>query len=638
MTGAAIVLAVAIGPALLADPPDPVPQDPRFSSEVEVEARRDLTVEDVLARHRLAADRQAARVGAWIGTGSTTLVFHAPGIPAPMAVTSASTVFSAPGVLEIEHRDVRLNGVAVPLGGDSVPRLPIIEPERVAAAPLALLLDARYRYRLAEPETIDGQPCYVVAFEPRTPGIALLRGRAWIAQDDFGLVRMDAAQTELRGPIVASRQRDDYRPVMVDGERVWALRRSETHQSYEGPGHHTPIDRVMTVETYEANPADFAGRREAAHRSASVLMALTGDGFRYLRRDRGLAATTAAVPASPPALRRVAGRSTRIWTAAAGVLVDPNINGALPFAGVGYLDLDFLGTGSQLNAFAAGPFLQLAWSSRAIGRTLVQARGFASLVEYNDRAFRDGVEQYGENVRQKPLTAAIDVIRPFGTAWRARASYELGHPGLHRGPDTAPDFQTPASPTVHGLRLEVDGDVARWTVSAWATASVRDEWTEWGFDDNPENSPDARGYERAGVGAARSFVFNRRLQSRVDLAAMAGRDLDRFSRFTFDGLENRLHGSPAAAVRFDRGLVMRSALSATANPAIRGDLFVDLALVHDPAQGTGYRGFPGLGAAVELRLPWASLLTTEWGYGPQSPNQDGRRGAHVFRLTVYKVL
>jgi hypothetical protein len=449
---------------------------------------------------------------------------------------------------------------------------------------------------------------------------------------------MDAEQTGLRGPIVSSRQRDEYRALDVGGVRAWVLRRSETHQSYEGPGHRTPIHRVMTLDSFAANPADFEAVREAAHRSQSVVLAMTAEGFRYLRRDPAATAETPGEAQTKPPLRTVAGRSTRIWTLAAGVLVDPNIDDPLPFAGVGYLDLDFLGTGSQLNAFAAGPFLQLAWSAPAMGRAHVQLRGFASLVEYNDRAFRDGVERYDENVRQQPAFAAIDLVRPFGRGRRVRASYEVSRPGLDRGPDTAAAFRTPASPTIHAVRLGAETEIARWTVSAWASASRRDEWTEWGFAGNPERADAARGFERGGVTAARSFVLSPRVAARVDVAALAGRDLDRFSRFTVDGLENRLHGSPSAAVRFDRGLVVRSALSATAARAVRGDVFLDVAAVHDPSQGTGYRSFPGIGAAVELRLPLSTLLTAEWGYGPQAPDRDGGRGAHVLRITAYKIL
>jgi hypothetical protein len=146
-----------------------------------------------------------------------------------MSVTSATTVYARTDLLEIEYRGIRLNGAAVPLGRDAVPRLPIIEPERVAATPLALLLDHRYRYRLGDPEPVDGHPCYVVVFEPAVAGIALLEGRAWISAEDFGLVRLDATQTGLRGPIVASRQRDEYRALDLAGERAcWSIPTSTT--------------------------------------------------------------------------------------------------------------------------------------------------------------------------------------------------------------------------------------------------------------------------------------------------------------------------------------------------------------------------------------------------------------------------
>ena len=138
-------------------------------------ARPSLTVEEVLARHRAAAARQAARVRSWIGTGDATIVFQAPGVSAPMTVTAAAAVFQAPGVDETALSDVRLNGVPVPAGDDAIPRLPIVEPEPVAVAPLAADGDAAYRYRLLDPDTIGGLRCYVVSFEPRIAG-ALGRG------------------------------------------------------------------------------------------------------------------------------------------------------------------------------------------------------------------------------------------------------------------------------------------------------------------------------------------------------------------------------------------------------------------------------------------------------------------------------
>jgi hypothetical protein len=244
------------------------------------------------------------------------------------------------------------------------------------------------------------------------------------------------------------------------------------------------------------------------------------------------------------------------------------------------------------------------------------------------------VERHDENLRQRPASGALEAVQPMGR-WRARAMYEIARPGLRAGPDTGAAFAPPASPIVHGLRLGVETEAARWSLSAWASASRRSAWRTWGMAGDPDSRASARGYEKAGLAAARTFVLAPRLVARVDAAALAGHDLDRFSRFTFDGLENRLHGAPSASVRFDRGLVARTALSAAGGPGLRADAFLDFALVRDPSVSRRARGLPGLGAALQAPIPASGVLSLEWGYGPRA---RGGRGAHVWRLTAYKVL
>ena len=410
-------------------------------------------------------------------------------------------------------------------------------------------------------------------------------------------------------------------------EPAWLLARTVIHQWYDAPGHRTPIDRVLELRAHEIAPDGFEARRRAAHASPSVVLAAVDGRLQYLRREpRG--------EAEAPPLRSAGGRATRIWTIAAGALADPGIDGLLPYVGLGYVDLDLLGSGTRLNAFAAGPFLQVAWSA-PLGAWQVEARAFASLVEYNDRSFRNGVERYDENVRQRPASGSLEALAPPGR-WRARVAYDLARPGLRRGPDTAAGFVAPANPIVHGLRLGVETEAAGWSLSAWASASRRSAWTAWGNDAAAVDG--ARGYEKAGLRAARAFVLAPRTVARLDVAAMAGRDLDRFSRFTFDGLENRLHGAPLASVRFDRGLVARTSVSTALARGLRADGFVDAALVRDPTQGDGARAFPGFGAALQGSLPGALSLGMEWGYGPRARDGRGGRGAHVWRLTAYKIL
>jgi len=116
---------------------------------------------------------------------------------------------------------------------------------------------------------------------------------------------------------------------------------------------------------------------------------------------------------------------------------------------------------------------------------------------------------------------------------------------------------------------------------------------------------------------------------------MGGHDLDRFSRYGFDSFDNVLHGYPTAAIRYDRGAVLRSATGWTWR-GIRLDGFGDTAVVHDPGWASDARFYPGIGTGVESGGPFRTLLSLEWAYGFRAPRQDGGRGTQTVKLTVYK--
>jgi hypothetical protein len=573
------------------------------------------------------------------------LTFQVPGLAAPMTLTADTVLFRSGALAEIEQRRLRLNGVPVAVGADGVPRLPLVQPERVASPPLTITLGEAYRYRLEGDDVKAGRACYVIGFAPADGARSSFDGRAWIARDGFGLVRLEATQTGLRGAIVSSRQEDEFRAVDVEGGEAWLPARSTVDQVYEGPGHRTPIHRQTSFDRVEPNPPGFEARLAAARASEAVMMRETAEGFRYLRRvpaDAGPApARTPGDPgemrARPTDTRVLAGSASRVWSVAAGALFDPNIDHPLPFAGLTYLDFDVLGTGAQMNAFLAGPFAQLALSVPSLGRGLqLQAWGFASLARYNDRSFRGGLERYEENLSQRPARASVAVVRRLGGRARLRVAYDLDAVRLFRNDTTAADFVVPMSPVAHGARLGLEWERGAWSAAAWASAAWRPRWRAWGRPG--DFSPDARTYERAGLSLTRAFVAAPGAVARVEAGALLGRHLDRFSRFGFDAFDNRLRGYPSAGLRFDRGAVLRTAGTWTVASGLRLDVFLDGAVVRDPTIGPGARGHVGTGAALEAALPGRVLLSVDWGFGFEARDREGRRGTHVVRLTAYKIL
>jgi len=602
---------------------------------VGVTAPAELTADEIVGRHQAQAATQAAQVSTLISSGSLTLTFEAPGFAAPLTITSRTTIFTATGSTDLQQQDIRVNGVAFAGGG--VPRLPIIEPERAAAPPLAITLNNLYRYRLDGRDTIDGHACYVIAFAPRDRRAALYEGRAWIAVDSFAIVRVSAVQTGLRGPITMSEQTDEFRD---EGNGRWLLARTDVRQTYEGAGVRTPIHRLMILDHHLVNAPDFDARRAAAYASPDVMLRDTAQGFRYLTRSESPKSEHRSV--SSEATRVVAGRAARVRTLAFGVLVDPNISQPLPFAGVSYVDFDLFGTGTQFSGFFGGAFGQLAFSAPSVAGSHWQlaGRAFGIATTYNDRAFEQGREQYAQDIRQRPAQASVWALRPLSARVTLRLGYDWDYTQFGRSDVTDALFVVPANQVVHGARLGLDLQRAGWQVSIWGNVAHRVGWKPWGFegadvDESEPGSIDA--FQRYGVSALRSIAFSPRVATRVEAAWMGGHDLDRFSRYSFGTFDNRLHGYPSALVRYDRGAVLRTAVAWSPAKAIRLDGFADTAQVHDPGFGTRTRNFTGIGTAVEAPAPFGTLLAVEWGYGVQGLDPDGGRGTHVVRITGYKV-
>lgn len=594
----------------------------RVASEVDVAARAGLSVEEIVARHQVATERQRRLVPRLISAGSLTVAFQAPGLAAPLTLTAGVTLFESGARKEIAERDLRLGGVAVSAPGKA-PRLPLLEPEPVAVKPLALALGDSYRYVLAGEDVVARRRCYVVAFEPRRESRhPLLRGRAWITADTFLLARSEVVQEVSRGPIVSSSETLELAPRDVGGREVWLPRRQEIHQIYEGPGHRTPVHRVLDIDRQEVDPPDFDRRLREAHEGDGVMVEDSPMGLRYLTS-----------PGSGRE-RRAEAPPRYVLTAAVGVLSDPGIEDPVPYVGLGLTGFDV--AGGQVNAFLAGAFLRAAMQSRAFtGRRLrVHAYGFASLVEYNDRVFRHGAERYDETLRQRPFRVSAGASLPLGPRSRIRADYELGYTRLAASDLTASTFVAPVSPLVHGGRMALEAERGPWSVEAQASVGIRQRWEAWGLEGAEDPT---RASARWGVKVGRSLRVSPGLLGRTEWTWSDGHNLDRFSRYAVDGFENRLVGYPAWSVRYDRGLLGRTSLTTTGARGARVTLFADVAVVEEPDWGRGFRTLPGAGASLDVSLPGRIAVSAEWGYGFGGRDPRGHRGTQVVRLTAFRI-
>jgi hypothetical protein len=334
----------------------------------------------------------------------------------------------------------------------------------------------------------------------------------------------------------------------------------------------------------------------------------------------------------------LAGRAERLRTAAFGVIIDPNISIPLPFAGLSYVDFNLFGTGTQFSGFFGGSYGQLAFSVPSIrgSRWQLAGRAFAIASSYNDRSFADGRERYELDFRQRPAQAAIWALRPLTSRTAIRIEYDWDYNRYARADETSIAFAIPRNQNAHAIRLALEAQRRGWQATIWGSYARRIGWRAWGIPGQSDYRASHADFQRYGASLLRTQAIAPKLTVRLEGAVMSGRDLDRFSRYAFGTFDNRLHGYPAALVRYDRGGVIRSA-AAWSLGAVRIDAFADAAAVHDPGFGPRLRPYSGAGAALESPGPFRTLLSLEWGYGFQGVNTDGRRGTQVLRLSGYNV-
>ena len=195
-------------------------------------------------------------------------------------------MYTAAGVTEIEQREIRINGVE--FTAHAVPRLPIIEPERVASPPLAIALTDVYRYGWMGARRSAGRSATSSRsnrIRARRQDATLFRGRAWIAADTFAMLQgRGGADARCAGRSSSSEQVDEFRAGRAPVSGCWRDR--TCGRCTKG----RPTGRRFTAcwrsSRSEINAGDFSARRQEAYSSAAMMLRDTPEGYRYLKRNR----------------------------------------------------------------------------------------------------------------------------------------------------------------------------------------------------------------------------------------------------------------------------------------------------------------------------------------------------------------
>ena len=570
-------------------------------TRVEVGAERGLTAEEIVARERAWDAGQRALFTSYIADIKTSLRFKIGGANETFDVAILGPIYYRRGEpTDWEWDEFYLNGVK--WKGKTLPKLPILQPEKVTAIPLDIRLTEDYEYTLKGDTRVSGRPAYHVAFAPKgaEKEKPTFRGSVWIDKETFALLRRDSVQLNLKGETLSAVQTEYYKPVPGRPEIFLPLEiRGE--EVYSTAGRTTAIERVVEVETIVIDPADFPSRRAEAYKSPAQMIRHTERGMRYLVPD-------AAHPGDRVVEEKFSKKST---FGIIGAFYDDSLDYPLPLAGIQHFNFDVWGKGKQLSVFFAGALLtanytdpSLAGSHFDLGADL-----FGVALPLGDVSYRNGKEVPSEKIKHLPAHFQINVGHPLGPYLKASLGLFTRWDNYQRHEDTGPDFVTPVDTFTDGAELRLIANFSGFNAAATGSVYRRRKWEFWGDPATSEFNPDQQSYQKYTFSISKDQYFSGFRKLHLGVAYLGGHDLDRFSRYEFGSFSSTpVRGYKSGSLRTQSAFVANISYGLNIENVIRFEALYDQAVVNDKTSGFDNEYFSGAGLVASLNGPWSNTL------------------------------
>ena len=568
---------------------------------VEVGAARGLTAEEIVARERAWDAGQRERVQSFVADMKTSLRFRIAEVNETFDLTILGPFYFRRGEPpDWEWDEFYLNGVK--WKGKTLPKLPILQPEKVTTLPLDIRLTEDYDYALRGETTAGGRRAYHIAFTPKvtTGEKPVYRGSVWIDMETFALLRRDSVQLNLKGETLSNVQSEFYRPVPGQPGLVLPLE-IKGEQVFSTAGRTTAIERDVVMQSVRVNPADFAEKRAAAYASPAQMIRDTERGMRYLVPDP-------ARPHERIVEEKISKKST---FGLLGAFYDDSLDYPLPLLGVQHFNFDLWGKGKQISVFFAGALATANYTDPSLAGTRFDlgADLFAAAFAFGDTSYRDGKEVPSEKLKHLPAILQVNVGHPIGPYLKASLGLFSKWDNFQRDKDTGPAFVTPVDTFTDGAELKLVGNFSGFNAVASGSYYRRRRWERWGDPATSEFEEKQKQYWKYSLSLAKDRYFSGFRKLHLGLSYQSGSNLDRFSKYEFGSFSgNPVRGYKSGSLRTESAFVGNISYGLNIEDIIRFEAFYDQALLKDTRSGFNNTYFSGAGLLASLNGPWANSL------------------------------
>jgi hypothetical protein len=568
---------------------------------VEVGASRGLTAEEIVARERAWDAGQREKVQSFIAEMKASLRFRIGEVNETFDLTILGPFYFRRGEPpDWEWDEFYLNGVK--WKGKTLPKLPILQPEKVTALPLDIRLTEDYDYTLHGEATVSGRRAYHIVFVPRTTvgEKPIYRGSVWIDKETFALLRRDSVQLNLTGETLSNVQSEFYRPVPGQSGVLLPLE-IKGQQVFSTAGRTTAIERDVVMQSVRVNPPDLPERRAAAYASQAQMIRDTEKGMRYLVPD-------AARPGERVVEEKISKKST---FGLLGAFYDDSLDYPLPLLGIQHFNFDLWGKGKQISVFFAGALLTANYTdpSLAGSRLDLGADLFAAAFPFGDVSYRGGKEVPDEKLKHLPAIFQVNVGHPLGPYVKASLGIFTKWDNFQRDKDTGPVFIVPVDTFTDGAELKLVGNISGFNAIASGSYFRRRRWEFWGDPSTSEFDAKQKQYWKYSLSVSKDRYFSGFRKLHLGLSYQSGANLDRFSKYEFGAFSgNPVRGYKTGSLRTESAFVGNISYGLNIEDIIRFEGFYDQALLKDKRSGFGNAYFSGAGLLASLNGPWQNSL------------------------------
>ena len=563
---------------------------------VEVGAVRGLTAEEIVARERAWDAGQREKTKTYIARMDASLRFRVASLPGSLELTIRGPYFFQTGKNpDWAWREFYLNGVK--WKGRTIPKLPILQPDKVTTLPLDIRLSEEYDYELVGETQAEGRPAYRVDFRPKAVGDKpIYRGTAWIDRETFALLRRESIQLNLKGDTLSNVQTEFYRevpgapgvilPIEIHGQQVFST-----------AGRTTAIERKVTMTDIVLNPPDYEARLKQEYASPSQMVRDTDDGLRYLEPD----------PAHPEE-REVSNKLTReSLIGVAGIFYERGLDYPFPLIGFQYFNFDLFHKNKQLSVFFFGSVLFANYTDPSFLGTHFDlgADLFGVAFPFTETDYRFGQEVKAGSVKHWPEYLSVNFGHPLGTYLKASAWLFGQYDGYKSTSDTGPNFVVPVSAFTLGAGLRLNWSESGYNFQGEADYYSRQNWQPWGDPNLNTYLPSQKDYWKWDFVAQKDFYFANFRKLLVKVEYMSGQDLDRWSQWDFGPFSTHsMTGFPSGSVLADKAWLSNMSYGLNIENVIRFELEYDQALVTNKFAGYNNTYFSGVGITSSFNGPW----------------------------------